>query len=427
MNGAMLRNREIRRLAVAGLLLLAAAVAASLYIVQAVWNVWHREQLLADTAAIGRLQQSDPKAAEQLLALYSKGYTDEELNRGKEAVAAYGYHDGILPSVYRETGGSPGLMYLGAASILLVFAAAAGAAVWLAFRRVYRTVREVSVGADHLMRGEFGIRFPDGDEGDLPILGHQFNQLSRRLQLTLRQLDLEKERLQQLISDVSHQVKTPLSSLLMFQELLNDPQMTAEDREAITERSKGELFRMERLIASMLTMSRLEAGVIELKPEAADVTDTLRRLATSLSSRLAQKRIVMNLDTGDRPIPFLHDPFWLSEAIGNLLANAIDFTPESGLIDVSVRRTEVSLSIVVKDHGTGIDPDDLPFIFHRFYQGKSARQSGRGGTGIGLALAALIVEKHGGRLHAESEPGRGAAFTMTFPLYGHPPSYETVS
>lgn len=427
MNGAMLRNREMKRLAVAGLLLLAAAIAASLSVVQAVWNVWHREQRLADTAAIGRLQQSDPKAAEQLLALYSKGYTDDELKRGKEAVAAYGYRDGILPSAYRETGGSPVLMHLGAASVIAVFAAVSGTAVWFAFRRVYRTVREVSVGADHLMRGDFGIRFPDGTEGDLPILGHQFNQLSRRFQLTLRQLDREKERLKQLISDISHQVKTPLSSLLMFQELLNDPQMTAEDREEITGRSKGELFRMERLISSMLTMSRLESGVIELKPEAADVSDTLQHLAAPFSSRLVQKRLVLNLDTGDRPAMFPHDPFWLREAVGNLLANAIDFTPEGGRIDVSVRRTEVSLSIVVKDDGTGIEPDDLPFIFQRFYQGKSARQSGRGGTGIGLALAALIVEKHGGRLHAESEPGRGAAFTMTFPLYGHLPSYETVS
>ncbi|PYI51048.1 HAMP domain-containing sensor histidine kinase [Paenibacillus flagellatus] len=422
MNGSLLRNREMKRLIVAAALLFAGAIVVSLFWMQFVWDGWNREQTRADLAAIGRVSSIDPKAAEELMSLYGKGYTDADFFRGMEIAGALGYIDSLPMAEYREARMSPGRLFLGVSIVFGLLFAAAGAAAWLAFRRIYRTVRDVSAGADHLMRGDFRVRFPDGEEGDLSILGHQFNQLSNRLQLTLHQLDREKERLRQLVSDVSHQVKTPLSSLLLFQELLSDAGLSAEERETLSEKSKGELFRMERLIRSMLTMSRLEAGIIELRMEATDVVDTIAPLLDTWKPQAERKRIDLTLDTSGPPASFRHDPFWLREALGNVIGNAIDFTPEDGSIRVSVRTTEASLSIAVRDSGPGIDPEDLPFLFHRFYQGKSAKRSGRGGTGIGLSLARLIADKHGGRLHAESEPGQGAVFTMTFPLFG--PSAE---
>lgn len=314
---------------------------------------------------------------------------------------------------------------IGLLGLMLVFFLLTALCLWFSFRIVYRKVQQVSLAVDHLMRGDYGNRFPDEGEGDLPILGHQFNQLSRRLQLTNDRLHQEQERLKQLISDVSHQFKTPLSSLMLFQELLKEQQMSNEDREQITEKSRLELVRMERLIQSLLTMSRLEAGIIELRIQPANVVETLRSVLDSLESRLKLRELSLHFECAEAMIPFPHDPFWLNEAVRNVLNNAIDFTSEGGHILMCVRKSEVSLQIIVQDSGVGIVADDLPFIFQRFYQGKHARKSGHGGTGIGLSLTWLIVEQHGGWTQADSEPGTGTTITMIFPCT--PQAYGNVS
>lgn len=309
--------------------------------------------------------------------------------------------------------------------LLLVLFAGWAVLVWRAFSTVYQGVRQISQGADQLMRGQYDIRFKDDAEGDLSILGHQLNQLSVRLQLSMEQLHKEQGRLKQLISDVSHQFKTPLSSLLLFQELLSDPSAPERDRAALLERSRNELFRMERLIQSLLTMSRLEAGVIEVRPVPADLTATAKDCLSSLESIFRQKQLSICLKGGDAPIPFAHDPFWLSEAIGNILHNAIDFTPEQGEVTVELLRTGMSLQVKVHDSGIGIAEEDMPHIFQRFYQGKQGRLNGRKGTGVGLALSQLIIEKHGGYIRAESSLGKGTLVVMTFPVSIE--SYENVS
>lgn len=293
-----------------------------------------------------------------------------------------------------------------------------------AFGAVYQGVRQVSQGADQLMRGEYGIRFKDDAEGDLSILGHQFNQLSVRLQLSMEELNQEQERLKRLISDISHQFKTPLSSLVLFQELLSDPSALEHERTVLLERSRNELFRMERLIQSLLTMSRLEAGVIEVRPTVADLVSTVKECMGSLESIFRQKQLSICLKGGIEPLPLAHDPFWLSEAIRNILYNAIDFTPEYGEIIIELLRTEMSLQMTIRDFGVGIDQEDLPYIFQRFYQGKQGLLNGRRGTGVGLALSQLIIEKHGGHIRAESSLGEGTSVVMVFPASFQ--SYDSV-
>lgn len=293
-----------------------------------------------------------------------------------------------------------------------------------AFSLVYEGVRQVSQGADQLMRGEYGIRFKDDDEGDLSILSHQFNQLSVRLQLSMEELNQEQERLKRLISDVSHQFKTPLSSLVLFQELLSDPSASEHERTMLLERNRNELFRMERLIQSLLTMSRLEAGVIEVRPVTADLASTVKECMGSLESIFRQNQLSICLKWGNAPLPLAHDTFWLSEAIRNILHNAIDFTPEYGEITIELQRTEMTLQMTIRDSGIGIDQEDLPYIFQRFYQGKQGRLNGRRGTGVGLALSQLIIEKHGGHIRAESSLGQGTSVVMVFPVSFQ--SYDSV-
>jgi signal transduction histidine kinase len=307
-----------------------------------------------------------------------------------------------------------GLLWLEGAFLLYVGAVTTAGCL---FHFVYRRIHKVTLAADHLMRGDYSQRFPDEGEGDLFVLGHQFNQLSRRLQLTDEQLRREQDRLRQLISDVSHQFKTPLSSLLLFQEFLSDPGLTDEQRREIQDRSRGELHRMERLIESLLTMSRLEAGELVIRKERTDLVITLEEVLASLNTRLAAKHLIVETDWRETEgLAFAHDAFWLGEALANVVGNAIDFTPEHGRIRVAAHRSEISLKVIVTDTGIGIDPQDLPFIFQRFYQGKGAHHEGRGGTGIGLALTRLIVERHDGWIQADSVLGQGTVITMLFPF-----------
>lgn len=277
-------------------------------------------------------------------------------------------------------------------------------------RRVYdRAAQTVCRYID----GDFSIRLPQHREGSLFQLFAEVEQLATILQAKEQTERQGKEFLKATMSDISHQLKTPLAAMMMYQEIIADePENAAVVRE-FAGKMGASLRRMERLIQMMLKIARLDAGSIRFERRSVVVTELAQNAVQDLQTRAQREGKTIRLG-GDRAQQLACDPAWTGEAIGNLVKNALDHTERGGQICVSWACTPILLQITVEDDGCGIAPEDIHHIFKRFY--RSERTLDTPGVGLGLPLVKAIVEGQGGLLSVQSEPGQGAVFTLSFPL-----------
>ncbi|RPJ48859.1 MAG: sensor histidine kinase, partial [Chloroflexi bacterium] len=261
-------------------------------------------------------------------------------------------------------------------------------------------------------REVFALSASSLDEGSLAQLFGAINSMAASLTAHLQKEQQDREFLKETISDISHQLKTPLTALQMYNEIIRDENPENPMVVDFIHKSEHELLRMEYLIQNLLKLARLDAGAIVLnnRPLAlpAFLEDTLGCFATRAAVEGKQVQI-----TCPAELMLVGDEHWLAEAVSNLVKNAFDHTGEGGLVQVICEETPLMVTITVQDNGTGIHPEDLPYVFKRFYRSRFSQD--HQGIGIGLTLALRIVEKHGGSVVVESELGQGAVFRMIFP------------
>lgn len=261
--------------------------------------------------------------------------------------------------------------------------------------------------------GDFSVRLPQNREGSLFQLFAAVEQLATVLQAKQQAERHAKEQLKTTISDISHQLKTPLAAMMMYQEILVDePENTAVVLEFVSKMGAS-LRRMEGLIQMLLKIARLDASSVRFARQEVTVAALVQRAVQDLTTRAQCEGKTIRME-GDPAQRFACDPAWTVEAVGNLVKNALDHTEQGGSVCVSWSCTPVLLQIKVEDDGCGITPEDIHHIFKRFY--RSERTLDTPGVGLGLPLAKAITEGQGGLLSVQSEPGQGAAFTISFPL-----------
>ena len=221
------------------------------------------------------------------------------------------------------------------------------------------------------------------------------------------------------MADISHQLKTPLTSLSVLNDLLSDN--PDEEKEALfLERMRAQLQRIEWLVSSLLKLSRLDAGAVIMKRDKIMVRDLVDKTLASLALPLEVKALTVHLE-GDAGVNFTGDFEWSAEALINIIKNCIEHTPEEGALKIAFAQNPIFTVINIADSGAGIAPEDLPHIFTRFYKGKNAAPDQ---VGIGLAMARAIVEKQGGDITVKSDPGSGSQFTIKFYRPESNPSHE---
>ena len=261
------------------------------------------------------------------------------------------------------------------------------------------------------MDGDFSSHLPQNQEGDLFQLFSEIEQLSTMLQSKNEAEHKNKEFLKSTISDISHQLKTPLAALMMYQEILESEPENPDAVREFAGKMGVSLQRMEQLIQSMLKITRLDSGSIVFERRDILVTELIDRAIRDLQTRADQEGKTIQIE-GKPEERLLCDPEWISEALGNLVKNALDHTAAGGHIRIAWSHTPAMLQIQVSDDGGGIAPEDIHHIFKRFYRSRQSLDSP--GIGLGLPLAKSIVEGQGGVITAQSTSGEGATFTVSF-------------
>lgn len=251
------------------------------------------------------------------------------------------------------------------------------------------------------------------EEGAMYRLFHEVNSLVTMADAHADSERRAKEFLRRTISDISHQLKTPIAALNIYNGILQQETADAATVREFTSLSEQELDRIESLVQSLLKMAQLDAGAITLERSPENVFDLLEHIKRQYSFRAEQEGKEIALE-GDEQTFFSCDRIWLTEAIGNLVKNALDHTSQGDRIWVRWQQSPCLTQITVEDTGSGIHSEDLYHIFKRFYRSRFSKDTQ--GVGLGLPLAKSIVEAHQGSIEVHSKLGQGTAFTINFPI-----------
>lgn len=292
--------------------------------------------------------------------------------------------------------------------------------------RRYRALANMAANLDRVLAGERDIRLRDMSEGELAILSSEIDKVIARLNLTVDELQAEKLALSDALADISHQLKTPLTSIAISTELIRDRLSERGDSEDLVERLRliqTLQARVEDLVAALLKLARIDAGVIKLVCGTVDARELVRKSFEPLAIAFDIADVRFDADVQDGA-SYEGDLMWSVEALENILKNCMEHTPAGGCVSVSVTEDILACRIRIEDTGPGIAESDLPHIFERFYRGSRAADTGSSevnpaGVGIGLALSKSLVTAQGGTLTADNlrdESGNitGAAFNLVF-------------
>ena len=298
--------------------------------------------------------------------------------------------------------------------LLLVFVLSGGAilAVGCSYFKKQNQVMEQAVSQiNAYLDGNHNARIECDDEGELYRLFHTVNSLAAVLNAHADNELREKEFLKNTISDISHQLKTPLAALNIYNGLLQDGDMELSAVKEFADLSEQELDRIEILVQNLLKITKLDAGAIVLEKATENVADMMRDIELHFAYRARQEKKEIILSGSDH-LSLFCDRDWLNEAIDNIVKNAFDHTESGATIRVAWKELPSGVQIVITDNGCGIHPEDIHHIFKRFYRSRFSKD--KQGIGLGLPLAKAIVEAHNGTIEVDSELGIGTTFTMNF-------------
>ena len=404
----MIRNKELRsiiiKILVLNLILLAIGIyGINIYVKRVNNNIIER-----DFAIVGGLIELYPGSQETLVSNITKTASESEIKRGREVLERYGYTKGIREDVQpllKERTKTVRHYFVGLISLFTIIILSL---ICLEYRKIYLRVQKLSRVSEQVMEGDFSVYLDEAEEGDFNILNHHFNQMSRRLENSLDILKEEKIYLKDTISNISHQLKTPLSSLGVINDiLLDDPEMDSSLRLDFLQKSRSQLMRMEWLILNLLKVARIEAGAIEFKREEILLKTIVDLAIESLKPLLKTSEIEID---GKLDAKFIGDLDWTVEALINIIKNGAEH--DRGKLWVILEESPLFVSIRVRDNGKGIDNRDIKDIFKRFYKVKNNVKSDS--IGIGLNLSKLIVEAQDGTISVSSKKDIGTEFTIRF-------------
>ena len=279
---------------------------------------------------------------------------------------------------------------------------------YIVTRRRYKKIADLNNYLSLVCAGNYMIDINDNTEGELSILKNNLYKVIVLLRSRNELLEKDKIYLADSLADISHQLKTPLTSLMVMVDLLKDEKNIDKQKQFISI-IEIQISKIKWLVENLLKLSKLDAGTIKFKKEKIDVLSVITKSLSPFLVQMEMKNI--SLETTINDFSFTGDLNWTSEAVENIIKNCIEHTADYGKLNIETGVTNIYSYIKITDNGCGIKKKDLPHIFERFYQGEN---SSKESVGIGLALAKTIVENQGGTIDVTSEENVGTEFIIKF-------------
>ncbi len=274
--------------------------------------------------------------------------------------------------------------------------------------RRYKAISRLNDYLSLVCSGSYDLDIENNTEGELSIMQNNLYKVITQLKTQNEVIENDKVRLADSLADISHQLKTPLTSMMVVSELLEKEQDPLKRKE-FTSIINSQCEKMSWLIQTLLKLSKLDAGTLEMNADEISVSEVIEDSLKPLMLTLDLRNIELKKHIAD--FTFTGDRGWSAEAVGNIIKNCIEHTPDGGRLEIVTDETTLFKRIVIRDNGCGIAKEDLPHIFERFYHGKNASSES---VGIGLALSKAIFNKENAAVSVTGEEGRGSEFEIKF-------------
>ena len=281
------------------------------------------------------------------------------------------------------------------------------------FLQQERTLEEAQAQINALLAGDCTARISCDEDGELFKLFHSVNTMAAVMAAHANKETQAKEFLKNTIADISHQLKTPLAALNIYNGLLQGEAADLPNIREFADLSEQELDRIETLVQNLLKITRLDAGTLVTQKALENVGDMMGEIEQHFSYRARQEQKTLQFSGPETTMLFC-DREWFMEAVSNLAKNALDHTKSGDTVSISWRELPSQVRITVTDTGSGIHPEDIYHIFKRFYRSRFSKDTQ--GVGLGLPLAKAIIEAHDGMIQVDSALGRGSIFTVNLPI-----------
>lgn len=360
-------------------------------------------------AIIGNILSKRPELEEDIIDIVTQGNSKDNVDFGQKILSKYNYNDNISlnnePIINESIRYIFNINWMFLCIILILFIILALSY----FKKIYEDIKDMT---DYVYNSSEGVRFEmknRNQDGQIGLLKTELIKMTNILKEKVELLNNEKIFLNNTISDISHQLKTPMTSLVILNDLMYED-LPQETKIEFLDKIKSQLNRMEWLVKSMLKLSKVEAKVIDFEKKEVKIKELIKRSVAPSLIPMEIKNIELSI-SGDDNTSYIGDINWSSEAFVNIIKNCIEHTPQGGKINISYDENPIYCEVVIKDSGEGIDKKDLPHIFKRFYKGKASKEDS---VGIGLAMSKSIIESQNGDIYVNSEKNQGTEFHIIF-------------
>ena len=358
------------------------------------------------SALIGVIANSHTELSEELLKLSFKNPTKEELDLGKSILKEYGYSEnleidfveGLNKSFYKTRKLVSILVIIFSLSLLILN--------YIEWRKIFDKIRNLTKVSNSILEENYQVEIYEHVEGDFAKLAHKSKEMRKTIKTQIGDLNKEKQFLVNLLSDISHQLNTPLASLVVFNDILSKKNITEENREKFLINSRTQLNRMEWLIKSLLKLAKVDARAITFNIKENNLNSTIEESLNILENMAIRNMVKLEFIPLNIDIKARYDNEWISEALINIIKNAIEHS-SGGTVLIEIEDNPITTKIIIRDNGVGISEKDLTNIFKRFYKGGK-----KDSVGIGLALSKSIIEAHGGFIDVNSQMNEGTEFCI---------------
>lgn len=364
-------------------------------------------------AIAAKIIEKDPGLEKDIMPLVTKRISNVEAKKGSELLKQYGISIDLSTSLFPYINKTLEHNIINSICIFLSLTIVMLILNYMQCGTFYKKIRKVTYSAKKVIEGEYYINFNENEEGDFSKLTGSFNSMKDVIKNNIDTLKKDKQFLVDLLSDISHQLKTPLSSIIVYNDIMLSKDLSREQEIIFLESNKNQLDKMNWLIKNLLKLAKIDAKAIDFCKENESLNETILESIDSLSSKASLKNIKINFNEKGEVILF-HDRLWLEEALNNIIKNSIEHTSNDGNINISLYENPLFKRIIIEDTGEGIAEEDLPNIFKRFYKAKTSKNNDS--IGIGLALSKSIIEANNGIIEVQSTPGIGTKFILTFLL-----------
>ena len=372
-------------------------------------NVIKEKVVENNQAIIGRIVSNNPQLESQIIDIITQGNSSEDLELGKEILSKYNYNNISLFNEPIISKSINSVYLLNFTFIVLIFLLIF-ITILSYFKKLYKDIKDMT---EYIYNSSEGRAFDmknRNQEGQIGLLKTELLKMTNILKEKAELLQKEKIFLNDTMSDISHQLRTPMTSLTILNDLMYDD-LPNEVKIDFLDKIKHQLNRMDWLIKSMLKLSKVDAKVIEFKKEKVNIKELIHRATAPVIVPMEMKNQSLIIE-GDETSSYIGDMSWSVEALVNIIKNCVEHTKENGQIHISYEENPVYSKIIIKDSGEGIDKKDIAHIFKRFYRGKSSSKTES--VGIGLAMAKSIINSQNGDVSVSSEKDKGTTFNITF-------------